>query len=104
MGCYPDLSNYLLCGSMEPSLPDWASFTLVAALIFVGMSLFSVSVSNGPNQDVSCGLTGWLDLHRHADEWSLTQVRVARLAIQLALAVLATWLLAKTLHGSRKKA
>ena len=89
---------------MKLSLPNWASFSLVAALIFVGMSLFSVSVSTGPNQDVSCGLTGWLDLHRHADKWSLAQVHVARLAMQLALAALATWLLAKATHGSRKKA
>jgi hypothetical protein len=74
-----------------------ASFILVAALTFVGMALaFSgLKYSIGPNEYFSCGLTGWLELHRYGFSWSVEHIDVVALAIDVGLAVLATWALAK---------
>ena len=84
---------------------DCASFTVVAVLIFIGMSLALEGwVATGPNQWASLGLTGWLELHRYMDTWSIEHVDFARLIIEGALAILVTWLLLKVLHGSRKSA
>ncbi len=84
---------------------DTASFVIVAVLIFCGLALaLEGGIATGPNQWVYCGLTGWLELHRYGSTWSVEHIHPLRMAIEALLALLATWLLSKVLHGTRKQA
>lgn len=76
-----------------------ASFGVMVVLIFIAMNLvLSGWWSTGPNQYIALGLTGWLDLHRYQFTWTIEHFHAARLAIEISIAVLGTWLLSKLLH------
>ena len=71
----------------------------MVVLIVIGMTLgLSAWVSTGPNTDISLGLLGWLDLHRHQFNWSVEGLYPDRLLAEILIAVLLTWFLAAILR------
>jgi hypothetical protein len=81
---------------MAKNLKQSISFVVMAVLVFIlAHFLLYSSFSTGPNQDVSFG---WLQLHRHANDWSIQHVNVGVLAAVVGLAILLTWVLSKILR------
>jgi hypothetical protein len=95
----------MMPSSVKRLLRNSASFAIVTLLVLIGMALALESwIFTGPNEWVRCGVTGWLELHRHSATWSIEHVHSARLLVEVLLAVIATWALSRLLHGSRKPA
>jgi len=89
---------------MRRLVKDCGSFVFVAVLVLTGMELIlSGHVASGPHEDISVGLTGWLDLHRYQFNWSVGKVRFVPLLIELVVATLLTWMLAKASRILRSK-
>src|SRR5262245_8090646 len=83
------------------------SFATMAVLIFIALNLLlSGGFSTGPHVYVHLGLTDWLELHRYQGSWSVENIGVLRLLLEICLAVLLTWILSAILGrvrpGSRK--
>ncbi len=88
---------------MKTSSKDCISFVTMTVLMFIGINLpfLMGGVSSGPNVDSFLGMTGWLWLHRGSEGVSIERVYLLRLPIEIGLAVFLTWILSRTLHGSR---
>ncbi|MBI5388178.1 MAG: hypothetical protein HZA90_26230 [Verrucomicrobia bacterium] len=72
------------------------SFAAMALVVFSGMTLLVWGgISTGPHTYFQLGLTGWLTLHRYRNSWSLDRVEPVLLVVELGLAMLLTWILAR---------
>ena len=73
-------------------------FAGVAGLIFIGMTvLIWWRISTSPQLSYQLGFPGWLTIHKDSSGWSFQGVDNRSLALQIALAILATWIVAKTI-------
>jgi hypothetical protein len=71
----------------------------MVVLIFIAIHFLTYSwYSSGPNLDLSFG---WLELHRHAEAWSVEHFRLGALTVIVFLCVGLTWILSKALRRGR---
>jgi hypothetical protein len=72
-------------------------------VIFIGMSLLlGGGISTGPHVYWYWGLTHWLTLHRYGDNWSVDDIKFLSVVVEIAVAVLLTWVLLKILAVVRQ--
>ena len=80
------------------------SNAVMVVLIFFGMTLFlSGHVGNGRIQDITVGLTGWLGVHQNLTTSTIEYFSIARLGIEICIAVAFTFVLAVAVGKLRSK-
>ena len=88
---------------MTARIKGWLSFIIMTVLVFIGMNLpfLCGGVTTGPNRWVELGVTGWLQLHQQVDRWSVEEFDFRRLAAEVCIAILLTWMLSKAVTRFR---